>query len=160
MQKIYPYLWFDKNLGEIVAFYKSVFPDAAFETNAVLEHTPSGEVESGTLTILGQKLGVMAAGPLFKFTEAISLVVNCDTQEEIDYYWTKLSAVPEAEQCGWCKDKYGISWQIVPTSMERMMLEGTKEQIARVVAAFMPMKKLDVATLEVAYSQHNNSTAS
>jgi predicted 3-demethylubiquinone-9 3-methyltransferase (glyoxalase superfamily) len=151
MQKIYPYLWFDKNLGEIIEYYKSVFPDMEVETNVTMDHTPSGEVESGTLTILGQKLGVMAAGPLFKFTEAISFVINCDTQEEIDYYWTRLSAVPDAEQCGWCKDKYGLSWQIAPTEMEKMMTQGNKEQIARLVAAFMPMKKLDMETLNRAY---------
>lgn len=152
MQKIYPYLWFDSNLKEIISYYQAIFPDMEVEMNQILEHTPSGSVESATLTILGQKFGAMAAGPLFKFTEAVSFVVNCDTQEEIDYYWERLSAVPESEQCGWCKDKYGLSWQIVPTSMERMMIEGSADQIARVVAAFMPMKKLDLQTLEVAYT--------
>jgi predicted 3-demethylubiquinone-9 3-methyltransferase (glyoxalase superfamily) len=151
MQKIYPYLWFDKNLGEIIEYYRSIFPDMVVEMNTPLEHTPSGEVESALLTIKVQKFGVMAAGPLFTFSEAISFVLNCDTQEEIDYYWERLSTVPESEQCGWCKDKYGLSWQVTPTDMEEMMLKGTKEQIARVVAAFMPMKKLDLLTLQKAY---------
>ena len=87
----------------------------------------------------------------FAFTEATSFMVYCDTQEEVDYYWEKLSAVPEAEQCGWLKDKYGVSWQIVPSEMDEMMSKGTREQIARVTQAFMPMKKLDIAKLREAY---------
>jgi predicted 3-demethylubiquinone-9 3-methyltransferase (glyoxalase superfamily) len=153
MQKIYPYLWFDSHLSEIIAYYKSIFPDMEVEMNKVLDHTPSGSVESATFTILGQKFGAMAAGPLFKFTEAVSFVINCDTQEEIDYYWERLSTVPDSEQCGWCKDKYGLSWQVTPTVMEAMMREGSREQIARVVDAFMPMKKLDLKVLEDAYKE-------
>lgn len=122
MQKIYPYLWFDKNLKEILDYYKSIFPDMEITMNQELSGTPSGEVESAVITINGQKMGVMAAGPMFKFTEAISFVINCDTQEEIDYYWNNLSAVPEAEQCGWCKDKYGLSWQICPAEMEHLLI--------------------------------------
>lgn len=87
----------------------------------------------------------------FAFNEAVSIIVLCDTQEEIDYYWGKLSAVPEAEQCGWLKDKYGVSWQIVPSAMERMMREGSPEQVARVTQAFLQMKKFDFAALEAAY---------
>jgi predicted 3-demethylubiquinone-9 3-methyltransferase (glyoxalase superfamily) len=87
----------------------------------------------------------------FKFNEAISLMVNCDTQEEIDYYWEKLSAVPEAEQCGWLKDKFGISWQIVPAAMDTMMRDGNPGQIARVTQAFLKMKKFDLAALRKAY---------
>jgi len=89
----------------------------------------------------------------FEFNEAISFIVNCDTQSEIDYYWSKLSAVPEAEQCGWLKDKYGLSWQIVPRAMEEMMGHGTEEQIAAVTQAFLPMKKFDLAALRRAYAQ-------
>jgi len=87
----------------------------------------------------------------FKFNEAISLMVNCDTQEEIDYYWQKLSAVPEAEQCGWLKDKFGVSWQIVPTEMDKMMRDGSPDQIAHVTQAFLKMKKFDLAELRKAY---------
>lgn len=87
----------------------------------------------------------------FSFNEAISFIVECDTQAEIDYYWDKLSAVPESEQCGWLKDKYGVSWQIVPKSMAEMMTRATEEQRARLVQAFLPMKKFDIATLEAAY---------
>jgi predicted 3-demethylubiquinone-9 3-methyltransferase (glyoxalase superfamily) len=88
----------------------------------------------------------------FTFNEAISLMVQCDDQAEIDYYWQKLSAVPEAEQCGWLKDKYGVSWQVAPTEMEEMMRSGTREQIARVTQAFLPMKKFDLAALKKAYA--------
>jgi predicted 3-demethylubiquinone-9 3-methyltransferase (glyoxalase superfamily) len=91
----------------------------------------------------------------FGFNEAISFIVNCDTQEEIDYYWEKLSAVPEAEQCGWLKDKYGLSWQIVPTLMNEMMKNGSREQINRVTQAFLPMKKFDIAKLQEAYVGKN-----
>lgn len=151
MQKIYPYLWFDKNLKEILEYYKSIFPDMEITMNQELPGTPSGGVESAIINIKGQKMGVMAAGPMFKFSEAISFVINCDTQEEIDYYWEKLSTVSEAEQCGWCKDRYGVSWQICPTEMEKQMIEGSKEQIARLTQAFLPMKKLDIQKLRDAY---------
>jgi predicted 3-demethylubiquinone-9 3-methyltransferase (glyoxalase superfamily) len=151
MQKMYPYLWFDKNLKEITDFYCSVFPDAKLKSNGSISDTPSGEVEMATFEILGQKFGLMTGGPQFKFTEAISFVIECDTQEKVDYYWEKLSFVPEAEACGWCKDRYGLSWQIVPKAFEAMMSTGSKEQIQRVVAAFMSMKKLDIATLQTAY---------
>jgi predicted 3-demethylubiquinone-9 3-methyltransferase (glyoxalase superfamily) len=87
----------------------------------------------------------------FTFNEAISFIVNCDTQEEIDYYWEKLSAVPEAEQCGWLKDRYGLSWQIVPAALDEMMRSGSPEQIARITQAFLKMKKFEVSTLKSAY---------
>ena len=87
----------------------------------------------------------------FAFNEAISFLVECDSQEEIDYYWEKLSAVPEAEQCGWLKDKLGLSWQISPSTLDEMMKHGTREQIDRVTQAFLPMKKMDLAALQRAY---------
>lgn len=92
----------------------------------------------------------ISAGPLFTFNESISFIVPCETQDEIDDYWQKLSAVPAAEQCGWLKDKYGVSWQIVPTAMDAM-LRGTPEQIARVTQAFLRMKKFDIAALQQAF---------
>ena len=117
MKKITPFLWFEKNLKEIVDYYVSVFPEAKVTTVGELSDTPSGNVQMANIEIFGQTLSLMTAGPMFKFNEAISFVINCDTQEEVDYYWNKLSAVPEAEQCGWCKDKYGLSWQVVPSMM-------------------------------------------
>ncbi|MEK7585704.1 MAG: VOC family protein [Patescibacteria group bacterium] len=152
MKKITPFLWFDKNLKEITDFYVSVFPDAKVRSNGTLSDTPSGEVEMATLEIFGQELRLMTAGPIFKFNEAVSFMVTCDSQEEIDYYWGKLSAFPENEQCGWLKDKYGLSWQIVPSAMNEMMAKGTKEQIAKVTQAFLKMKKFDIKALEGAYN--------
>jgi predicted 3-demethylubiquinone-9 3-methyltransferase (glyoxalase superfamily) len=104
-------------------------------------------------TLLGQWFAAMdsAREHHFAFNEAVSFMVNCDTQEEIDYYWGKLSAVPEAEQCGWLKDKYGLSWQIVPTAMDEMMKNASDEQMARVTEAFPKMKKFDIAKLKEAY---------
>ena len=153
MQKITPFLWFDKNLKEITDFYVSVFPDAKVRSNGNLSDTPSGEVEMATLEIFGQEFSLMTAGPMFKFNEAISFVINCDTQEEIDYYWGKLSAVPAAEQCGWLKDKYGLSWQVIPTIMNKMLASGDKEKIARVTQAFLKMKKFNIKALQNAFEK-------
>lgn len=151
MQKIIPHLWFDKEAKEATAFYASIFPDSKVKSVTTIPGTPSGDTDIVTFSLAGQEFMAISAGPYFKFNEAISLVVNCDTQEEIDYYWGKLSAVPESEQCGWLKDKYGLSWQIVPTVMNEMMTSGDKEKVARVTAAFLKMKKFDIETLKRAY---------
>lgn len=112
-----------------------------------------GMIMHASFTLAGQEFYAMDSGvdQDVPFNEAISFMVHCDSQAEIDYFWGKLSAVPEAEQCGWLKDRFGLSWQIVPAAMMKMMLEGTPEQIARVTAAFMQMKKFDLAALERAY---------
>ncbi len=144
MQKITPHLWFDKEAGEAAIFYASVFPDSRIKNKVILHDTPSGTVEVITIEILGQEFTLMSAGPLFKFNEAISFVVNCKDQEEVDYYWNKLSAVPEAEQCGWLKDKYGVSWQIVPTVLEELL---GKDKSGKVTQAMLQMKKIDIAKL-------------
>jgi predicted 3-demethylubiquinone-9 3-methyltransferase (glyoxalase superfamily) len=151
MQKITPYLWFDKEAKEAAKFYTSVFPKSKIKDTTKLHNTPSGAVDIVTIELLGQDFMLISAGPLFKFNEAISFMVYCDTQEEIDCYWEKLSAVPEAEQCGWLKDKYGLSWQIVPTIMGKMMREKDKKKLARVTEAFLKMKKFDIATHKRAY---------
>jgi predicted 3-demethylubiquinone-9 3-methyltransferase (glyoxalase superfamily) len=151
MQKITPHLWFDKEAKEAAEFYTSVFPQSKIKDTTTLQNTPSGTVEIVTAELLGQDFMLLSAGPLFKFNEAISFIVYCDTQEEIDYYWEKLSAVPEAEQCGWLKDKFGLSWQIVPTAMDAMMKDKDKEKLARVTEAFLKMKKFDIAALKRAY---------
>lgn len=138
-------------------FYLSVFKNA--KRGALsrypkgMEPNKEGAVMFTDFMLEGQWFTAMdSAQPHnFTFNEAISLLVNCDTQEQIDYYWDKLSAVPEAEQCGWLKDKYGVSWQISPTVMGEMMSKGTREQIDRVTQAFLPMKKLDLAKLQAAY---------
>jgi len=152
MQKITPFLWFDKNLKEIVDFYSSVFPDLKVISNGTLSDTPSGDVETASIEILGQRLDLMTAGPLFKFNEAISFVISCENQEEIDYYWNALTSNGgEESQCGWCKDKYGLSWQVVPTIMTTMMASGDREKINRVTQAFLKMKKFDIQTLTDAF---------
>jgi predicted 3-demethylubiquinone-9 3-methyltransferase (glyoxalase superfamily) len=153
MSHITPFLWFDTNLKEITDFYLSVFPESKVTSKGVLSDTPSGNVETATIEILGQKFQMMTAGPLFHFTEAISFVVSCKDQVEVDYYWNALTSNGGSEsQCGWLKDKYGLSWQIIPEAFERMMSTGTKEQTGRVTQAFLQMKKFDVAVLEAAFN--------
>ncbi|EKD79555.1 MAG: 3-demethylubiquinone-9 3-methyltransferase, partial [uncultured bacterium] len=151
MQKITPHLWFDKEAKEAAEFYTAVFPDSKIINITTLHNTPSGDCDVVSFVLSGQPFMAISAGPLFKFNEAISFRVDCATQKEIDYYWEKLSADPKAEQCGWCKDKYGLSWQIVPKAMDEMMSQGTPEQIDRVTQAFLPMKKFDIAKLQKAY---------
>ncbi len=152
MKKITPSLWFDKNLKEITNYYLSIFPDAKLESSGTLSDTPSGDVETATLEIFGQEFSLMTAGPMFKFNEAISFVINCEDQKEIDYYWEKLTTNGGQEgQCGWCKDKYGLSWQVVPNALGELMSKGDEEQRGRVTQAFLKMKKFDIAGLEEAF---------
>ncbi|MGQ0643357.1 MAG: VOC family protein [Gemmatimonadaceae bacterium] len=210
MQKIVPYLWFDKDANDTAEFYDSVFPNFRVKSVQTLRNTPGGDTEVVAFDILGYNFMAISAGPLFKFNpsisfiinfdpsqdknprrgqiarygkdnapdeegtvmftdfllegqwfaamdsarmhdfsfnEAISLMVNCDDQKEIDYYWGKLSAVREAEQCGWLKDKYGVSWQISPKALADMM-KGDRAKVDRVTQAFLKMKKFDIAALE------------
>jgi predicted 3-demethylubiquinone-9 3-methyltransferase (glyoxalase superfamily) len=118
------------------------------------EPDKDGTLKYGAFTLFGQEFGAMdsAHDHRFSFNEAISFIVHCDNQAEVDDYWEKLSAVPEAEQCGWLKDKYGLSWQVVPTVLGEMLSKGTREQVDRVTQAFLPMKKLEIARLQEAYS--------
>ncbi len=138
-------------------YYLSVFRNAKEGASTYYEaDTPvnqkKGDVMYTDFKLENMWLAAMDGGDPheFDFNEAVSFIVNCDTQEEIDYYWEKLSAVPESEQCGWCKDKFGVSWQIVPTAMEEMMKSGDQEKINRVTQAFLKMKKFDIAELEKA----------
>ena len=150
--KITPHLWFDKEAKEAAEFYSSIFPNSKIANVATIRGTPSGDCDVVSFELSGQAFIAISAGPLFKFNESISFVVHCDTQEEIDYYWDKLSAVPEAEQCGWLKDKYGLSWQIVPAIMEEILKDKDEKKIARVTEAFLKMKKFNIAELERACS--------
>jgi predicted 3-demethylubiquinone-9 3-methyltransferase (glyoxalase superfamily) len=160
MQKIITYLWFDKNAEEAINFYVDVFkksPSEAAADSAIISITPypggysegpmsgmEGKVLNGTFKLAGQKFYALDGGPIFKFTPAISLYVECENQAEIDYFWEKLSAVPEAEQCGWLGDKFGLSWQIIPKGMGNLLK--TKTQ----VDLMLKMKKIVVADLEKA----------
>jgi predicted 3-demethylubiquinone-9 3-methyltransferase (glyoxalase superfamily) len=150
-QKIVPHLWYDKEAKEAANFYCSVFPDSRITNVNTLHDTPGGDADIVSFELFGQPFMAISAGPLFKFNESVSFIVYCDTQAEIDNYWEKLSAVPESEQCGWLKDKYGLSWQIVPTAMDEMMRDDDPVRLARVTEAFLQMKKFDIAALQRAY---------
>ena len=158
-QKITPMLMFTQDKAgktkEAIEMYTSIFPHSTTEMlvpYAKDEGDQEGFIKHARFSLGGQHIMAMdSSGPhQFTFNEAFSLVVHCATQEEIDYYWAKLSAVPQAEQCGWLKDKYGVSWQIVPTIMSEIMASGNQEKIARVTQAFLKMKKFDIAALEAA----------
>lgn len=152
-QKIVPHLWFDKEAKEAANFYCSIFPDSEITNTTVLHDTPSGDCDVVSFTLSGQPFMAISAGPLFQFNESVSFMVYCDTQEEIDYYYEKLSAVPESEQCGWIKDKFGLSWQIVPTVMDEMMRDHDTERQDRVIQAVLKMKKFDLAALQRTYDE-------
>jgi predicted 3-demethylubiquinone-9 3-methyltransferase (glyoxalase superfamily) len=129
MKKITPNLWFNGNAKEAVEFYLSVFPDSKIistvnypqEGLADFQKEMEGKVLTIEFELMGNRFVAINAGPEFKFNESISFSISCKDQAEIDYYWKKLSSVPESEQCGWCKDKYGLSWQVVPENMEELM---------------------------------------
>jgi predicted 3-demethylubiquinone-9 3-methyltransferase (glyoxalase superfamily) len=150
MKTITPHLWFDKEAKEATAYYVSVFPNSKITHSSTVHDTPSGDADIVSFELNGQPFMAISAGPYFKFTEAISFLIPCETQEEIDHYWEKLSAVPEAEQCGWCKDKWGVSWQVWPTYIGEVMASGDEGKMARVTKAFMQMKKFDLAALRQA----------
>lgn len=149
---IVPHLWFDTQAKKAADYYVSVFPNSKIISSKVIHDTPSGDAEIVVFELNGQRFDAISAGPYFKFSEAVSFVIRCDTQSEIDYYWEKLSAVPESEQCGWCKDTFGLSWQIVPSAMDEMMSAGDSEAVTRVTAAFLQMKKFVIADLQKAYN--------
>ena len=151
VKPITPHLWFDKEAKEAAQFYCSVFPNSKVINVTTLHDTPSGDCDVVSFELSGQPFMAISAGPLFTFNESVSFIISCENQEEIDRYWEKLSAVPSAEQCGWLKDRYGLSWQVTPASLDRMLQEGTPEQVARVTQAFLPMKKFDLAALQRAY---------
>lgn len=156
MQKIIPNLWFDSKAEEAVDFYTSIFKDSKVgnvmrydDSSAEVSGQPTGSVMTISFEILGQKFVAINGGPDFKFTEAVSFMVECENQEEIDYYWGKLTegGDKDAQQCGWLKDKYGLSWQIVPVGMDEMMTKGDPDKNERVMKAMLQMKKIDIQTL-------------
>ena len=154
MQKITPFLWFDGNAEEAVNFYTSIFPKSKIVS--VSRHGdagpgPKGTVMDMTFELEGQQFMALNGGPQFKFTPAISLLVRCKTQAEVDRYWDKLSAGGQTIECGWLQDKFGVSWQIVPTVLFEMMTDKDPKKADRVMSAMMEMKKLDIAGLERAY---------
>jgi len=144
MQKIVPFLWFDGKAEEAAKFYVSIF-----KNSKVLSATPM----SVTFQLEGQQFYALNGGPQYKFTPAISLFVNCETQQEVDDLWGKLSASKADEQCGWLKDKYGVSWQIIPTVLGKLMGDNNPKKANAAVQAMLKMKKIDIKGLQQAYDQ-------
>jgi predicted 3-demethylubiquinone-9 3-methyltransferase (glyoxalase superfamily) len=159
MQKITPCLWFDDNAEEAVDFYTSIFKNSKitgvsyYGEDAANASRPKGSVLIITFQLDGQEFMALNGGPRFKFSHAISFVANCTTQEEVDDLWEKLSSGGEIEQCGWLRDKYGVSWQIVPTVVGKMMQDPDRAKADRVMRAILQMKKLDIETLKRAFEQ-------
>ena len=158
MQKITPCLWFDDQAEEAVKFYASIFKNSKIksitrysEDAAKVSGRPKGSVLTVAFKLAGQEFLALNGGPIFKFTEAVSFIVNCKTQAEVDRLWEKLSEGGEKGQCGWLKDKYGLSWQIVPTILSKMLQDKDARKSERVMSALLQMKKLDIKRLEQAF---------
>jgi predicted 3-demethylubiquinone-9 3-methyltransferase (glyoxalase superfamily) len=145
VQKISPFLWFDDQAEEAMKFYTSIFPRSRI---VGLMPGPGGKVMGGTFEIEGQEFMTLNGGPHFKFSPAISLFVKCETQREVDEYWDKLSAGGEIQQCGWLKDKYGVSWQIIPNLLGQLLQDKDREKANRAMQAMMKMKKIDIKGLQ------------
>jgi predicted 3-demethylubiquinone-9 3-methyltransferase (glyoxalase superfamily) len=163
-----PCLWFDSQAEEAARFYTGIFKNSKLgrisyygETGKEIHGRPAGSVMVVEFELGGTPLMAMNGGPAFKFTEAISLVVSCKDQQELDYYWEKLGqgGDPQAQQCGWLKDKYGLSWQIVPARLNEMVADPDPAKAGRVFGALLQMKKLDVAELERAYKAESRQTS-
>lgn len=160
-QKITPHLWFDKHAEEAMTFYTSIFKNSSIVS---IQRYPEGEqvgplagmegkVLNGIFELEGQRFMALDGGPAFTFTEAISLYVECEDQEEVDFLWERLSAVPSSEQCGWLKDKFGLSWQIIPKQLGELLSSPDTEKAGRAMQAMLQMKKIDIAELQRAYEQ-------
>jgi predicted 3-demethylubiquinone-9 3-methyltransferase (glyoxalase superfamily) len=162
MQPITPCLWFDRNAEEAATFYTSIFKNSKIgsvsrygEAGYEIHRMPAGTVLTIEFDLNGQKFTALNGGPVFKFNEAVSFQVHCETQEEVDYYWEKLGAGgdPNAQQCGWLKDKFGLSWQIVPAILVKLLRDKDAAKAARVMNAMLQMKKIDIKRLQQAYEQ-------
>jgi predicted 3-demethylubiquinone-9 3-methyltransferase (glyoxalase superfamily) len=156
MQKITPFLWFDDKAEEAMNFYVSIFKNSkAVSVNRYGEAGPGpkGTVMSATFQLDGQDFFALNGGPQFTFTPAVSFFVNCETQDEVDQLWEKLSDGGEKLRCGWLKDKYGVSWQIIPSVLGRMLQDEDTEKSKRVMQAMLQMNKIDIAGLRRAYEQ-------
>jgi predicted 3-demethylubiquinone-9 3-methyltransferase (glyoxalase superfamily) len=161
MQKITPFLWFAREAEDAANYYVSIFKNARIgrisrygKEGFEIHKMPAGSVMTAEFFLEGQQFLALNGGPLFKFNESISFVVNCENQEEIDYYWNKLSAGGDknAQQCGWLKDKYGLSWQVAPTVLDDMLMDPDPKKSEAVMKVMLEMKKLDIEKLELAYN--------
>jgi predicted 3-demethylubiquinone-9 3-methyltransferase (glyoxalase superfamily) len=156
MQKITPFLWFDDQAEEAANFYVSIFKNSKIKTVSRYGEAgpgPKGSVMVVTFQIEGQEFSALNGGPLFKFTPAISFMVNCETQEEVDELWEKMAAGGRKDRCGWLQDKYGVSWQIIPTVLGKLMSDTDPEKSKRVMQAMLQMEKLDIKRLQDAYDR-------
>ena len=158
IQRITPFLWFDSDAEEAAKFYVSIFKNSGIGSTARYDDEgakaagrPKGSVMTVAFVLEGQEFTALNGGPLFKFTEAISFVVNCETQAEVDHFWDTLSSGDQEVQCGWVKDRFGVSWQIVPTVLPEMLQDKDPEKAKRVMAAMLQMKKLSIEGLKKAY---------
>jgi len=159
-QKITPFLWFDDKAEEAAKFYTSIFKNSKIgnitrydEEAAGPTGRPAGSVMTVDFQLAGKEFVALNGGPMFKFTEAISFVVNCENQDEVDYFWSKLSAGGEESRCGWLKDKFGLSWQVVPAVLIEMLTDKDTAKAKRVMHAMLQMDKIDSAVLKKAYDQ-------
>ena len=161
MKKITPFLWFDNQAEEAMNFYTSIFKNSKIISikrypNEVPEGPTKGmegKVLTGVFELDGQQFMALDGGPIFKFNESVSFYVDCQDQAEVDHYWDKLSAVPDSEQCGWLKDKYGVSWQVIPKALNELMSDPDPAKAGRVVQAMLKMKKIIIADLEKAANE-------
>ena len=156
MQKISPFLWFDGKAEEAANFYTSIFKNSKVVN--IMRYGdagpgPKGSVMSVTIELDGEEFIALNGGPVFTFSPAISFFVKCDTQDEVDHFWIKLSAGGETQRCGWLRDKYGVTWQIVPTVLGELLQDKDAEKSKRVMNAMLQMNKLDIAGLKQAYEQ-------
>jgi len=165
-QKISPFLWFDHQAEDAVNFYVSIFKNSKIgsvtryvEEAAKASGRPKGSVMTVAFELNGQEFVALNGGPIFKFTEAISFVVNCETQAEVDHFWEKLSGGGQEVQCGWLKDRFGVSWQVVPTVLGEMLQDKDREKSRRVMAAILKMKKLNIEALKKAYEGRFDSAS-
>lgn len=154
MQKITPFLWFDSNAEEAIKFYQSVFKDT--KLGKVVRYSDAipdmaGKVLTASIEILGQQFTFLNGGPRYKFNEAISFVIPCESQEDVDYYWQQLTEGGEESKCGWLKDKFGLSWQVVPNALIKMLEDKDAQRSSRVMKAMLQMRKIELPVLEAAY---------
>ena len=158
VQKITPFLWFDTQAEEAASFYTSIFDNSRIvstnrysEEGAKVAGRPSGSVMTVEFELAGQRFVGLNGGPIYKFTEAISFAVRCDTQAEVDHFWGRLTAGGQEVQCGWLKDRFGVAWQVVPHILIEMLQDKDPARAKRVMAAMLKMKKIDIAELRKAY---------
>jgi predicted 3-demethylubiquinone-9 3-methyltransferase (glyoxalase superfamily) len=158
MQKIVPNLWFSNQAEEAARFYVDIFKDGRIidvshysEAGQETHRQPAGSVMMVEFELQGQRFRALNGGIVFPYNEAVSFIIDCEDQAEVDYYWQKLSAVPSAEQCGWLKDKYGVIWQVVPRVLRELLADSDRPAADRTMVALQRMQKLDIAALQAAY---------